>query len=215
LVKKERRKIPRKALEPLMVMCEWESKELGKPAAEIFKRFIGLMNKYADYFFDKPWPPKYDYEEATTFTDEDLEFLYENDEEFWERFETMCLKKNMYLDGFMGYFGMYWTKQAFYKEFIRPSLKPIWEAFEKYAEQNEDPRNVLNKLKEQFNHVKLIHASLIDLLENEYLDKPKHKLVANMLELMHTEEGLPTCGEYWCKLEREKLHENLDKNGNV
>jgi len=213
-VKKEKRKIPRKALEPLMLMCEWESKESGESAAEIFKRYLGLMDKYADYFFNEPWPKKYDYDAATTFTDEDLEFLLENDEEFWERFETMCLKKNMYLEGFMGYFGMYWTKQAFYKEFIRPGLKPIIEAFKTYAEKDEDARSVLNRLKEQFD-VPPIHGALIDLLENEYLDEARSMLVARIFELIHTEEGLPPCGEYRCRLQREMLHENREENADV
>lgn len=189
-----------------MQMCKMLSEE-REPASDVFKRYIGLMNKYADYFFDKPWPSKYDYEEATTFTDEDLEFLYENEEEFWERFQTMCLKKNMYLDGFMGIFGMYWTRQAFYEEFVRPGLKPILESFEMYAEKDEDPRSVLNKLNEQFD-VRLIHASLLDLLEHEYLDKTKGLLVANMLELIHTEEHLPPCGEYRCDLQRKEIRKN-------
>jgi len=214
-VKKEKRKIPRKALEPLMEMCEWLSKETGKPATDIFKRYLGLMDKYADYFFSEPWPKDYVYEEATTFTDEDLDFLLKRDGKFWERFETICLKKNMYLEGFMGYFGMYWTRQAFYEEFVRPGLKPIWEAFEKYAEKDEDARSVLDKLKEQFKEVVYIHASLIDLLENEYLDKATGLLAARILELIHTEEGLPPCGEYRCKLQRKKLHENQDKNADV
>lgn len=213
-MKRERRKIPRKALEPLMKMCEWLSWEREKPAKDILKRYLGLMKKYADYFFSEPWPKKYDYDEATSFTDEDLDFLLESDEEFWERFDVMRLKKNMYLEGFMGYFGMYWTKQAFYEEFIRPGLKPIVEAFEKYAEKDEDARIVLNKLKKQF-EVRLIHNSLVDLVEHEYLDKAKQMLVARMLELMHTEEGLPPCGKYRCELQREMLNENQDKSAKV
>jgi len=198
-----------------MQLCEWMSKEGGKPARDIFKRYLGLMNKYADYFFHQPWPRKYDHEEATAFTDEDLEFLHENNEEFWERFETMCLKKNMYLDGFMGYFGMYWTRQAYYEKFVRPELKPILEAFKVLAEKNEDAPNVLNKLKEQFHYVQLIHASLIDLLEHEYLDDTTHLLVADMLELMHTKEGMPPCGEYRCELQRKELRENSQTNVQV
>jgi len=214
LVKKEKRKIPRKALEPLMQMCEWESKEMEKPAADIFKRYLELMAKYDDYFFSKPWPKKYDHDEATTFTDEDLEFLRESGEEFWEKFTVVCLKKNTYSEGFMGYFGMYWTEQAFHKKFIRPSFKPVLEAFEKCAEKHEDARSVLNELKKQF-HIKVIHASLIDLLENEHLDETKDLLVARMLELIHTEEDLPPCSNYRCKLKREMLRENRDRNANV
>lgn len=213
-MKRERRKIPRKALEPLMETCEWLGREREKPSKDIFKRYLGLMNKYASYFFSEPWPKKYDHDEATSFTDEDLDFLVESDEEFGERFEVMCLKKNLYLEGFMGYFGMFWTKQGFYEEFIRPGLKSIVEAFEKFAEKDEDARSVLNKLKEQF-EVRLIHNGLVDLVEHEYLDKAEQMLVAGMFELMHTEEGLPPCGKYRCELQRKMLNKNQDKSANV
>jgi hypothetical protein len=193
-----------------MEMCEWLSRENGKPATEIFKRYLGLMDKYDGYFFSEPWPKEYNYEKATTFTEEDREFLFENEEEFGDRFDTVCLKKNMYLDGFMGYFGMYWTEQAFHKEFIRPELKPISEAFLKYTENSDNAREVLNKLKEQFQDVKLIHASLIDVLETDYLDQPRDLRVAEILELIHTEEGFLACDNYRCKLQREKLQKSTN-----
>jgi len=202
-----KRKIPRNAVEPLMQTCEWLSKEWGRPAAEIFKEFLELMNKYASYFFSKPWPEKYDHDEATSFTDEDLEFLFENEEEFQDRYTTVSLKKNMYLEhGFMGYFGMFWTEQAFDERFFRPLYKPVLEAFDSFAQGNEDARSVLNKLKKQFK-VRLIHNSLVDLVEHDYPDKSRALLVARMLELIHTEEGLPPCGEYDCESQREILHE--------
>ena len=90
---KKRRKIPRSALEPLMEMCEWLSRESGKSAAEVFKRYLGLMDKYGDYFFSESWPKEYNYEKATTFTEEDREFLFENEEEFVDRFDAVCLKR--------------------------------------------------------------------------------------------------------------------------
>jgi hypothetical protein len=190
-----------------MQTCEWLSKEWGRPATEIFKEFLELMDKYADYFFSKPWPKKYDHDEATSFTDEDLEFLFENEEEFQDRYTTVSLKKNMYLEhGFMGYFGLFWTEQAFDERFFRPLYKPVLEAFDSFAQSDEDARSVLNKLKKQFN-VRLIHDSLVDLVEHDYPDKSRALLVARMLELIHTEEGLPPCGEYHCKSQREMLHE--------
>lgn len=198
-----------------MQTCEWLSKEWGRPAAEIFKEFLELMNKYADYFFSKPWPKKYDYDEATSFTDEDLEFLFENEEEFQDRYTTVSLKKNMGLEhGFMGYFGMFWTEQAFDERFFRPLYKPVLEAFDSFAQGDEDARSVLNKLKKQFK-VRLIHDSLVDLVEHDYPDKSRALLVARMLELIHTEEGLPPCGEYDCKSQREMLNKNQDKSANV
>jgi len=195
----------------LMRTCELLSEELEKPATEIFKSFLELMNKYADYFFSKPWPEKYNYDEATTFTDEDVEFLSEGeDEEFSDRYTTVCLKKNMNLElGFMGYFGMFWTEQAFHEKFVRPRYKPVLEAFDSFAQEDEDARSVLNKLKEQFG-IRLIHNSLVDRVEHEYLDETEGLLVARMLELLHKEEGLPSCGEYRCKLERETLNEKCD-----
>jgi len=211
LVKRRKRKIPRNAVEPLMQTCEMLSEEWKKPATEIFKGFLELMNRYADYFFSNPWPKKYDYDEATTFTDEDIEFLLEGeDEEFSDRYTTMCLKKNMYLEGgFMGYFGMFWTQQAFHEQFVRPGYKPVLEAFDSFAQEEKDARSVLGKLKEQFS-VRLIHNSLVDLIEHELLNETREPLVAKMLKLLHEEEGLPPCGEYWCKLKREALNESHD-----
>ena len=195
-----------------MQTCEWLSKEWGRPATEIFKAFLELMNKYADYFFSKPWPKEYDHDEATSFTDEDLEFLFGNEEEFQDRYTTVSLKKNMYLEhGFMGYFGMFWTEQAFDERFFRPLYKPVLEAFDSFAQEDEDARSVLNKLKKQF-EVRLIHNSLVDLVGHDHLDKSRDLLVARMLELIHTEEGLPPCGEYECERQREMLHETKNED---
>jgi len=207
-----KRKIPGNAVEPLMQTCEWLSEEWGRPATQIFKEFLELMNKYADYFFSKPWPQKYDHDEATSFTDEDLEFVFEDEKEFQDRYTTVSLKKNMYLEhGFMGYFGLFWTQQAFHERFFRPVYKHVLEAFDSFAQGDEDARSVLNKLKKQFK-VRLIHNSLVDLAEHEYLDKSRGLLVARMLELIHTEEGLPPCGEYKCKYQREMLHETKNED---
>lgn len=195
-----------------MQTCEWLSKEWGRPATEIFKEFLGLMNKYDDYFFSKPWARKYDHDEATSFTDEDLEFLFEDEKEFQERYTTVSLKKNIYLEGgFMGYFGLFWTQQALDEMFFRPLYKRVLEVFDSLAQKDEEAGSVLNKLKEQF-EVRLIHNSLVDLVEHEHLDKPRDLLVAKMFELIHTEEGLPPCGEYDCKLQREMLHETKNED---
>jgi hypothetical protein len=198
LVKREKRKIPRNAVESLMQTCEMLSEEWEKPAAEIFKSFLDLMNRYADYFFSKPCPEKYDYEEATTFTDEDIDFLFESEEEFVDRYTTVCIKKNMNLEcGFQGYFGLFWTQQAFHEKFVRPGYKPVLEVFDTLARGDEDARKVLNMLKEQFS-AKLIHESLIDLFEHTYPDESTRRLVEEMFELLHTGEGLPPCKDYRC-----------------
>jgi hypothetical protein len=151
LVKRSRGKIPRNAVEPLMHTCELLSEEWKRSAAEIFKGFLELMNRYADYFFSEPWPEKYDYDEATTFTDEDVDFFLEGEEDFADRCTTVCPKKNMNLEaGFMGYFRMFWTQQALHEKFVRPEYKPALRAFNGFAQKGEDARSVLNRLKEQF-----------------------------------------------------------------
>jgi len=206
LVKRAKRKIPRNAVEMMTHACEMLSDEWKKPAAEIFKGFLELMNRYADYFFSKPWPKKYDYKEATTFTDEDLDFLFESEDEFSDRYTTVCLKKNMNLEvGFMGYFGIFWTQQAFHEQYIRPLFKPVLETFENLLKENEgglarkteDARNVLSRLKEQFS-ASLIHDSLIDLVEHEYPDESRRRLVGKLFDLLHADEGLPPCGNVRC-----------------
>lgn len=108
-----RRKIPRAALADLAETCEFMSRLTGEPAGEILKSYLGLMDKYDYYFFNEPWPENYDFEKATTFTEADRSFLSANQKEFQERFWTVLLKKNFYLNGFMGPIGMMWTQQAY------------------------------------------------------------------------------------------------------
>jgi hypothetical protein len=59
----------------------------------------------------------------------------------------------------------------------------------------------------------LIHDSLVDLAEHRYLDEIIDRLLAGILELLHEEEGLPPCKEYWCKLKRDRLHASRDGDG--
>jgi hypothetical protein len=212
LVKKSRRKIPRNALEPLMQTCEWISWETEMKPSEIFKYFLGLMSKYEDYFYSQPWPKNYDFEKATSFTDEDLDFL-ETENDFGERLTTVALKKNMYVQGFMGYFGMFWTRKAFHKQFIRPLYKPILEAFENLMQESSDAQTVVNKLKEDYD-IQVIHDSLVDLFDYEYPDKPKRKLINEICEYLHTVEGLPSCRDATCKwYYKQKYPQTKTNNG--
>jgi len=48
--------IPKKSVKPLIEHCAKLSEESGKPADEIFKNYLELMNKHADYFSARPWP---------------------------------------------------------------------------------------------------------------------------------------------------------------
>jgi hypothetical protein len=101
-------------------------------------------------------------------------------------------------DGFQGYFGIYWTQQAFDEKFFRPSYKPVLEAFEKYAQENKDAREVLDKLKKQ-SGARLVHDSLVDLLEHECPNASStRKLIDEIFELLHTVEGLKSCRNFRC-----------------
>jgi len=211
----KRKKIPRKAVERLMTHCEFLSKQSEQTAAEIFQEYLELMKKYADYFFRDPWPEKYDFKAATTFADADLEFLTDGKEgEYAERFKTLSLKKNINLaTGFVELIGPFWTWQAFHNEFIRPTYAPVQAVFDTLSDADHDPESVLATLKAQF-EIELIHDSLVDLAEHRYLEKSVDRLLAGLLELLHTEEGLQPCHEYQCKLQRKSLHNKSDSDKN-
>ena len=90
----------------------------GEPATDIFKRYLHLIEKHDSYFFSKPWPAKYDFTQATTFTEKDLQFLLGTEkepidqEEALDRFDIICLKKTVSLEGSPGYWGIFWAHQA-------------------------------------------------------------------------------------------------------
>ncbi len=110
-------KLPRAAIADLAECAEFESKYTKQPPTDIFKHYIKLMDKYRDYFFDSAWPKEFNIEYATTFTQTDSDFLeVEDQEEFSERLETMCIKKNLYLTGFNTFGKLLWTQQALQKE---------------------------------------------------------------------------------------------------
>jgi hypothetical protein len=212
----KRKKIPRKAVERLMKHCEWLSKGSERTAAEIFREYLELMRKYADYFFRDPWPEKYDFKAATTFAEADIEFLtYGKEGEYAERFKTLLLKKNINLaTGFVELIGPFWTWQAFHDEFIRPTYAPVQEVFDALSEADHDPRSVLATLKAQF-EIELIHDSLVDLAEHRYLEKSVDRLLAGLLELLHAEEGLPPCHDNRCESQRKSLHSKNDFDDDV
>jgi len=97
------RKIPKEAVKTLAEYCQKISGETGKPAAEIFKEFLELMKKYADFFFREPWPeePNKSYS-LEWFVGDELDFIkgtktYKDE---CERFTVLCLKRNISLKGF-------------------------------------------------------------------------------------------------------------------
>ena len=64
-------KIPKAALNDLIDACELLGELEGKPASEVFKGCLALMEKYEHYFFNEEWPNEYNFAVATTFTPED------------------------------------------------------------------------------------------------------------------------------------------------
>ncbi len=94
------KKIPKAAVKPLVEYCQKLSGETGKPAAQIFKEFLELMKKYADYFFSEPWSKEQD--KPFGLNDADLNFIKggKNHNEECERFRVACLRKNISLEGF-------------------------------------------------------------------------------------------------------------------
>ena len=122
MLHKTRRKLPKTTIEDLTQTCELMSKYSGEPAKAIFTRYLQLIDKYDYYFFSEPWPAKYDFTQATTFTEEDMQFLLgtENEPadeaEVIDRFDIICLKKTVSLEGSPGYWGIFWAHQALEKK---------------------------------------------------------------------------------------------------
>jgi len=104
----EGKKIPKTVLKSLMQYCHEQSKETGTSTAEIFRDFLELMRKYADYFFKEPWPEKL--EVQYELSEEDYEFIDkgENYADKVDRLTAACLRKNISMEGldlqgFVGY----------------------------------------------------------------------------------------------------------------
>lgn len=138
-------KIPKAAVKPLVEYCHKVSGEIGKSAAHIFKEFLELMRKYADYFFSRPWPEKLD--KRFDLSDVDLSFIESSKdyEEERERFTVVCLRRNISLDGFdaEGFdedFGFYGKKACWdcvvpEAMWLREEIKRIEEAIKKIEEE--------------------------------------------------------------------------------
>ena len=209
---KKKSKLPKAATDGLASMAEEASKKLkDKSAKEIFKKYLMLMDKYRDYFFSEPWPKKFDYKHVTTFTQEDIDFMDENDDEYADRVLTVLLKKNMSLAGFGKKGGMIWSNQAFYRQFILPELKSVFDAFKKLAESGITSQEILAKLlKDECREISIIHWAFVDLLGEECLYGPVDLKASEVLELIHTKEGYPECEESRCEYQREKLKKKVN-----
>jgi hypothetical protein len=106
-------KLPRGAIEDFADTCKLLGEMSNLSTAEVIKHYLSLMEKYSAYFFDTPWTEKYDYPAATTFTEVDNAFLNCPKEEYENRYWLMLIKKNMWLNGFMGMGMLIWTPEAY------------------------------------------------------------------------------------------------------
>lgn len=197
-------------MKPLLEACNMYSIMRARymSAAEYFEKFMGLIERYADYFFSEPWPEKYDREEATSFSDEDLNFVDEGDvKELYDRLTTVSLRKNMSLEGFEGYHGMERTIDAYYEEFVRPAFVPVVESFRNLMDEK-DARKVLDELKTE-HHPLLIHCGLEEFLNHEYPKKEVLGLIDELFVLLHKDEKVPSCSYSRCSwFKRQKESES-------
>lgn len=199
LTRRVKKKIPKEAVEPLVETCETYSELTKKPAEVFFERFLGLMKKYEDYFFMEPWPKEFDHHRSLEITDEDLDFLCDGDHhDFYDRLTTVCLRKNMFLKGgFMGFWGMVWTRKAVIKVVFGPLYEDVFDAFQRLRNEGKTTGDILAILKQEHS-CKIIHDSLIDFLEHNCPDVEMRKAIDDMVELLHSAEGLPSCGYGVC-----------------
>jgi len=106
------KRIPQNALTPLAELCNLLSSLSGTEEQPItfFKRIIQGMDQHADYFFDRPWPQEYRFNEATSLSQTDLSFMQDNKkDEITNNLYLLCVKKNMSLTGGFSPFGFFWT----------------------------------------------------------------------------------------------------------
>ena len=211
----KRKKIPRKAVEPLMETCENLSKEWGKPATTIFREFLELMNKYADYFFDEPWPREP--ERHFGLKDEELEIIEggRSHEELGERFTLVCLRRNISLEGF--------DQEGFAKDFeFYGSLGcvscPVREAVDlrKEVERQEQFRK---EIEEEMKHEK---PSWVATQMHKHLEKPhvvrENKMLLVKLRLLEKLGGAKgrTCRvRNWYRCPYGEASEQLIEDGRV
>ena len=95
------RKIPRSVLEDLADYCRGKEED-GRPSSDVLRDYLELMRRYADYFFQRPWPQTL--EKDLGLSEEDVDFIVgaETFEEWGTRYTLACLRRNMSLEGFDG-----------------------------------------------------------------------------------------------------------------
>jgi hypothetical protein len=201
--------IPRESVAPLLETCDWlvRLSNWEGPPEEIFKRFLGLMKKYKDYFFSEPWPLKYDHAVALAISQADEEFLLgHTDDDFADRETTVCIRKSIYMHGFMGYYGMKWVQDAISEKYFWPLYEKALACFDDMVKEGADAQGLVDSL-EKDDPVRLLHNSLVHRLETSYPSKPERKFIGQVLVLLHSEKGVPECNGWFCSNHR-KLAEH-------
>jgi len=96
----KKRKIPKNAVKALVQHSKELSAQTGKSAEEILEELLQLMEKYSDYFFSEPWQEKPDSQRGLG--EKAVDFIKQGEtlEERCERFTTVCLRRNISLEGF-------------------------------------------------------------------------------------------------------------------
>jgi len=96
-----RKRLPKRALIPLMEFCEWFTKNREESPTELFRKLLECMLKYKEYFFDQPWPKRFEYEKVRHFELREAYFIFEGgeEEETFYRFLLVILKRLINYEG--------------------------------------------------------------------------------------------------------------------
>ncbi|HKZ94941.1 MAG TPA: terminase family protein [Candidatus Bathyarchaeia archaeon] len=105
--------IPQNALPPLTELCRLLSQILNTEPITTLKNIIQAMNTHSDYFFNQPWPRKYNFNQATECCPADLDFINNQQQnENLNPTHLLCIKKNInHQNGFtpIGFLWTLWT----------------------------------------------------------------------------------------------------------
>ena len=203
--KKRKVLLPKIAIKKMMDEAEEIAKRGFASAADIFEGWMGLIDRYRDYFYCESWPEKFDYERVTTFTQEDIDFIDENDEEYVDRVSAVLLKKSISLEGFNVNGEFAWAEQAFFKQFVNPELELVYNHFKELAKSDISAEDILNKLLETHDTY-FVHRSLVEFVGDASSDDLLDLRVSEVLELLHAKGStLMDEEESTCSYQREKL----------
>jgi len=171
--------VPKSAVKSLLEYCNEKSRETGASAAEIFKNYLELMKKYADYFFSEPWPEKPDRKSEFDLGEVDQKFVDEGKSyaERVERFTVVCLRRNMSMEGFdsegfdedFGFYGKMgcWNCVVPNVSRIREDIERIEEAVRKNEEEmkQEEPSWIVKNMYEHYRRPDVVRGNKMMLVE--------------------------------------------------